>query len=308
MIEFYFKTVKDERLRRIEGFREGCWINVVSPTQEEIEKLSKDFKIDIDWINSSIDLDEKSRIEEYGGNLLLITRIPFKDENGDILTLPLGIIVTKNFLMTISYLPNQIIEDIKSEKINVATTQRIRFVLKIFERINRNYDKYLDMLSKKAEMIEDQVSVSLTNNEIYQLLQIQKTLIYFSSAIVSNEIVFEKINSGKIFKMYEEDKQIIDDIVLFNKEIYERIKIMRDVLSNTLDAYASVVSNNLNIVMKFLTSVSIILSFSVLIASFYGMNVALPFQNDPLAFWYILLSSALSFVLLYLFFKKKNWL
>jgi magnesium transporter len=255
-----------------------------------------------------MDLDEKSRIEEDGEKVLIITRIPYKDESDEISTLPFGIILTRGFIMTVSYLPNQIVEDIKIEKFKVATTQRVRFVLKVFERINRNYDKYLDMLSKKAEMIEHQVSISLTNNEIYQLLQIQKTLIYFSSAIVANELVFEKLSSGKIIKMYEEDKEIIDDIVLSNKEIYERIRIMRDVLSNTLDAYASIVSNNLNIVMKFLTSVSIILSVSMLIASFYGMNISLPLQDHPLAFWYILLASIASFVLLYLFFKKKNWL
>jgi len=308
MIEFYLRTVRDEKLQKIEEFREGCWINVESPSEEEMEKISKDFKIDIDWLKSSMDLDEKSRIEEDGEKVLIITRIPYKDENDEISTIPFGIILTRSFIMTISYLPNQIVEDIKIEKFKVATTQRVRFVLKVFERINRNYDKYLDMLSKKAEMIEHQVSISLTNNEIYQLLQIQKTLIYFSSAIVANELVFEKLSSGKIIKMYEEDKEIIDDIVLSNKEIYERIKIMRDVLSNTLDAYASIVSNNLNIVMKFLTSVSIILSVSVLIASFYGMNVSLPLQDHPLAFWYILLASIASFVLLYLFFKKKNWL
>ncbi|MBU5687845.1 MAG: magnesium transporter CorA family protein [Candidatus Aenigmarchaeota archaeon] len=308
MIEFYIKTVKDERLQKIDSFREGCWINVESPEKEEIDKLSKDFEIDITWINDSLDIDSKSRIEQDNGNVLIITRIPYKDEDDEITTMPFGIIISKNFLMTISLTQNQIIEDIKNEKFKVNTTQRIRFVLRIFERINRNFDKYLDYLRKKSEMIENQVSISLSNSEIYQLLQIQKTLIYFSSAIVANEIVFEKINSGKIFKMYEEDKDIIEDIVLSNREIYEGIKIMRDVLSNTLDAYASIVSNNLNIVMKFLTSVSIILSFSVLIASFYGMNVELPFQNDPNAFWYILITSLASFWFLYMFFKRKNWL
>ena len=308
MIEFYLKTIKDQQLQKINEFKEGCWINVESPQQQDIEKISKDFGIDIEWINSSLDIDEKSRIEEDNGNVLIITRIPYKDEDDEITTMPFGIIVTKSFLMTVSSLPNQIVEDIKIEKFKVATTQRIRFVLKIFERINRNYDKHLDFLRKKSEAIESQVGISLTNNEIYQLLQIQKTLIYFSSAIVANEIVFEKISSGKVFKMYEEDKDIIEDIVLSNREIYEGIKIMRDVLSNTLDAYASIVSNNLNIVMKFLTSVSIILSVTVLIASFYGMNVSLPLQDHPMAFWYILAASVASFLLLYLFFKKKNWL
>ncbi len=308
MIEFYIKTIKDEKLQKIESFREGCWINVVSPEQLEIENISKDLNIEGDWINSSLDIDEKSRIEQDNGNVLIITRIPYIDEDDQITTLPFGIIVTKNFLMTISSLPNQIIEDIKNEKFKVNTTQRVRFVLKIFERINRNYDKILEHLRKKSENIEIQVSQSLSNNEIYQLLQIQKTLIYFSSATVGNEIVFEKISSGKIFKMFEEDKDIIEDIVLSNREIYEGIKIMRDVLSNTLDAYASIVSNNLNIVMKFLTSFSIILSFSVLIASFYGMNVSLPLQDHPYAFWFILLTSALSFILFYIFFKKKNWI
>ncbi|MCX8179415.1 MAG: magnesium transporter CorA family protein [Candidatus Aenigmarchaeota archaeon] len=308
MIEFYIKTVKDDSLKKIESFRDGCWINVEEPTQEEIEKISRDFNIDVTWINDILDIDSKSRIEKHRDNVFLLIRIPYKDEENEITTLPMGIIMTGNYIMTISFLKNQIIEDIKNAKFKVNTTQRLRFVLKIFERTNRNFDKYLEYLRKRAEVIEEQVSLSLTNNEIYQLLQIQKTLIYFSSALVANEIVFEKINSGKIFKMYEEDKDLIEDIVLSNREIYESIKIMRDVLSNTLDAYASIVSNNLNIVMKFLTSMSIILSFPILLASLYGMNVQLPLQENPNAFWFIILLIIIIFWLLYIFFKRKNWL
>lgn len=306
-MEFYMKTVKDTELKKIEKFREGCWINVENITEEEIEKIKSEFEIDNEWIQGCIDVNEKPRVEKKGDNVLIITRIPFIDDDGDITTSPFGIIITKNFIMTISSFSNTLIEDIKKEK-NIATTQRVRFVLKTFEKINLDFSKYLHLVRNKYETIEDQVAKSLTNDEINVLLKIQKTLIYFSSAIVGNEIVFEKINSGKIFKMYEEDKDIIEDIMLSNKEIYETIKILRDVLSNTLDAYASIVSNNLNIVMKFLTSMSIILSFSVLIASFYGMNVSLPFQQDPLAFLYIVLFSILSFIVLYIFFKRKNWL
>ncbi|MCX8178241.1 MAG: magnesium transporter CorA family protein [Candidatus Aenigmarchaeota archaeon] len=307
MIEFYIKTIKDQNLQKITEFKPGCWINLEAPEKNEIEEISKDLKIDEEWINSCLDIDEKSRVETENGNVLLITRIPYKDED-EITTLPFGIIITKDCLLTVSSLDNLVLQDIKNEKIKVYTTQRVRFVLKIFERVNRHYDKFLTELRRKSEMIEDMLTTSLSNKEIENLLKIQKTLIYFSSAVVANEIVFEKVNSGKILKLYEEDKDITDEIVLSNREIYEAIKIMRDVLSNTLDAYASIISNNLNIVMKFLASVSIILTFPVMIASYYGMNVGLPFQNEPYAFGLILLMSLIAVIGVFVLFKKKNWL
>lgn len=300
--------IKDDVLNRIDEVRNGCWINLENPDKNEIEEISEKFKIQKDWLNSSIDIDEKSRIEMENGDILIIIRVPYKNGDNEITTIPVGIIVTRDMILTISTNSNFIVEDIKNGKVKIFTTQRARFILKFFERTNYYYDKFINELEKKSEHIESMLTYSLSNKEIYELLVIQKALIYFSSAIVSNEIVFEKIRGGKILKLYENDMDLIDDIILSNKEIYEGIKILRDVLSNTLDAYASIVSNNLNIVMKFLTSISIILTLPMLIASLYGMNVSLPFGNRPDAFMLILLISFFVSTLIFLFFKRQHWI
>lgn len=307
MKEIYIKTIKDDILRKTNEMKSGCWINLENPDKNEIEEIAEKLKIQEDWINSSIDIDEKSRIEAENGDILIIVRVPYKNGDGEITTMPVGIIVTTDTLLTVSLSSNFVIEDIKNGKVKIYTTQRARFILKFFERTNYYYDKFIQELEMTSEHIESMLTYSLSNKEIYKLLVIQKALIYFSSAIVSNEIVFEKIRAGKILKLYENDMDLIDDIILSNKEIYEGIKILRDVLSNTLDAYASIISNNLNIVMKFLTSISIILSVPVLIASIYGMNVALPFGNRPDAFMLILLFSFVVSTLIFLFFKRQHW-
>jgi len=308
MIEIFMRTVRDENLIRVNNIQEGCWINIENPTNFEINEMSERLNIQKDWFNSCIDLDEKSRVEQDNDEILIIVRVPFIDKDGDVITMPVGIISTRKVILTVSTHSNFVTEDMKSGKIKFYTTQKTRFFLKFFERMNYYYDKMIDELERKAENIEKLLQKSQSNREILELLNLQKVLIYFSSAIIANQTVFDKISTGKVLKLYEEDKGLVDDIILTNKEVSESIRILRDVLSNTLDAYASIISNNLNIVMKFLTSVSIIISIPAFIAALYGMNVKLPFSENIYAFYLVLLASFFVSILLYLLFKKRNWI
>jgi magnesium transporter len=308
MRQIAVRKINENTLTFLEEICEGCWVNLETPSSNELKEISEKLDIKEDWLNSCIDFDEKSRIECEDGNVLIIVRIPFENESHEMITIPIGIITTKKAIVTVSVYSNSIINDFKECKLKFSTLQKSRFILMLLERINYYFEKYITALEKRSEEIEDSLIYSLSNKEVHDLLIIQKALIYFSSAIVSNETLLEKINTGKVIELLEEDKELIEDILLSNKEIYEDVKILRDVLSNTLDAYASIISNNLNIVMKFLTSVGIILSLPVFIASLYGMNVNLPFADSPYTFFGILLISIFISIIAFIFFRKKKWL
>ena len=210
------KTIKDERMNKISKIRKGCWVNLENPTKREIKEIAEKLKIQKDWLYSSIDIDEEPRIEVDKQNVLIVVRVPCKSDEKEIKTMPVGIIVKNDMIVTVSLEPNLVIDDIKNNIVNVYTTQRVRFVLKFLERASYYYDNFIHELAKMSEQIEDMLTRSLSNEEIYKLLIIQKTLIYFSSATFSNEIVFEKIRSSRVFKLYENDVDLIEDIILLN--------------------------------------------------------------------------------------------
>jgi len=309
MITIKIKTIKDKELRELEEPAAGCWIDVIKPTKEERRFLIEKLKIPLDFIASSLDEDERPRVEKQIGNLLVIIRVPHKRrKNGEleVVTLPLGIIITSKYFITISLDMTEVIRDFHDEKVTFYTTQKTRFLLQILRRTNRYYAKYLDEIEKKIREVEVYVSQSLKNEEIMQLLNFQKTLIYFNGSILGNEKVFERIASGKILTLYKQDEELLEDIVIDNKELVENVRVFSEILSNTLDAYASIVSNNLNIVMKFLTSFTIILSIPTIISSIYGMNIRLPFQYHPQAFAIVsFLTIFIMFAFTILFWKKR---
>lgn len=225
------------------------------------------------------------------------------------ITIPLGIIILKNCILTVCKEKTQIIKDLEEGRIKpFFTTQKARFLLYLFKRANYYYNKYLDEIEKRIHKIEVSIVRSLRNEEIIRLLMFQKTLVYFNGAIIANDKVFERVASGKVIKLYEKDQDLLEDVILDNREIMESVRMFSEILTNTMDAYASIVSNNLNIVMKVLTSITIILSIPIILLSAYGMNVALPLQRHPFAFWIIMLISLLISLITLLFFREMEWL
>jgi magnesium transporter len=274
----------------------GAWLNVVDPTSEEIDCLLK-LGIPQDYISYSLDLDERARTERENGDLLIILRIPyFQGGSADIpyTTIPLGIILSSQYILTVSKLDNELIQDFASRRIrNLSTTKRNRFVLRLLLNTAYQYQNYLRKITKIVDALEDKLQLSTKNKEVLELLKYQKSLTYFATGLKSNELMMERLQRSQLFRQYEDDEDLLEDVLTENQQAIEMTNITNNNLSQMMDAFASIISNNLNVVMKVLASITIILSLPTMIASFYGMNVHLPFQNEPYAF---LLTIGISFI------------
>jgi magnesium transporter len=290
---------------------EGSWINVIDPTPEEIAQLEK-IGIPRDYIVYPLDVDERPRVERENGELLIVLRVPFYNGQGaDVpyTTIPLGIILTERYLITVCKQDNSILQDMVCGRARgLSTPKRYRFVLRLLLLTATTYLNYLREITKIVDALEDQLQLSTRNREVYELLKYQKSLTYFTTALKSNELMMERLQRSSLFKTYPEDEDLLEDVITENQQAIEMTNITSNILSSMMDAFASIISNNLNGVMKFLASITIILSLPTLIASFYGMNVQLPFMDHPLAFLFtVVFSIAVAFTV-GLFFAKKDWL
>jgi magnesium transporter len=289
----------------------GCWINVIDPTPQEIAGLES-LGIPQDYLTYPLDLDERSRTERENGELLIVLRIPYfqgRDVDIPYTTIPLGIIINSRFLVTICKLENEIINEFASGRIrNLETSKRNRFVLRLLLSTAHKYLAYLRDITKVVDDLEDQLQLSTRNKEVLELLKYQKSLTYFTTALKSNELMLERLQRNQMFKAYPDDEDLLEDVITENQQAIEMTNIASNILSSMMDAFASIISNNLNAVMKFLASITIILSLPVLVTSFYGMNVNLPLAQSTQAYLIILVASFLITLLCVAVFWKKDWL
>jgi magnesium transporter len=313
MIKFYKTNLKNE-VEEIEAFDNNCWINITNPTKEELELLSSNLEVPLDFFTDPLDTDERPRVEydDDTDAILIILKYSIEnpmDENIKYITKPLGIIKGKNFIITVSKEENFIISLFEKNKIkNFSTYKRSRFILQIFFKISNLYLKYLSKIHKETDMVEEELRESMKNKELIDLLNIEKSLVYFATSLKANEMVLERLSKGNIIPLYEEDEDMLEDVIIENKQAIEMCDIYSSILSGMMDAFASVISNNLNIVMKVLTLVTIIMQIPAIITSFFGMNVRLPLMKNPLAWIYIILMSAISAVWVIFWFKKRKFM
>jgi len=302
----YYKTING-RIRRIDEPEEGCWIDVVNPDEKEVNFLVTNFAIEPGFIRASLDEDETARIESGDGVTLIILDTPVSEvnENGvNYFTMPIGILVAKEHVITVSLRENSIITEFTEGVIkNVQTNLKTQFVLYIMLRVAARFLQNLKQIDKISIQLEKQLRRSMKNKELIQLLELQKSLVYFSTSLKSDETTIEKMMRGRYIKMYEEDQDILEDVLIEIKQAIEMSNIYLNVLSGTMDAFASVISNNVNNVMKILASITIVISIPNIIAGFYGMNVSgLPLSQF---FWFpVILSVALMAGVGYILYKK----
>lgn len=306
-----FATNAENKLEKIDTITKGCWVNMVSPAEEEIHFITNQLNIPIEFFKDALDDEERSRIEKEDNTILIIVDYPYitHDDAGFPIyeTIPVGMIITEDCFITVSLKDTPILSDFKNNKIKgFFTNKKTRFALQILFVISSYYLRYLKQINKKTDEIEREIHESMKNKELYAFLALEKSLVYFTTSLKSNKIVLEKILRLNYLKMYEEDKDLLEDAMIENTQAIEMAEVHSSILSGMMDAFASVISNNLNIVMKFLTSITIILALPTMVASFYGMNVDLPFSHNPHAF-YITLSIAvlLSSITTFIFWKKK---
>ena len=279
----YYKTING-RIAEIDQYEAGCWINCVAPEEHEINSLITDFHIEPDFLRASLDEEESSHIDSEDGNTLIIIDIPVvekHEKNIMYTTMPLGIMITEKNVITVCLNENPLISEFAEGVMrNVHTNLKTHFILHLMLRMATKYLQYLKQIDKISDHVERELRKSMKNKELIQLLEIEKSLVYFSSSLKSNEVTLEKIMRGRFIKMYEEDQDLLEDVLVEIKQAIEMANIYLNILSGTMDAFASVISNNLNIVMKVLTVITIVMAIPNIIFSFYGMNVAgLPFPQ-----------------------------
>lgn len=289
----------------------GCWINVIQPTIEEIQRLSEEFQLPVDIVNDILDTDERPRVEFDDAWSLIIMRIPVENTNNGVpfQTIPLGVFMRKDFTLTLCLQNNEILPIEKSSPFREQyreITDSINFILRLFLRSGNVYLKYLKQINQQTSLIEQDLEKSIKNRELNKLLKMEKCLVYFITSTKANEIVLAKLrNSKKITTEINED--LLEDAIIENKQALEMSQIYSDIQSGMMDAFASVISNNLNVVMKQLTLISIILMIPTLIASIFGMNVPNFMENSNWALPTIITFSLLLSFIGVILFRKKQW-
>jgi magnesium transporter len=302
----YFKTV-DGRITPAASCEPGCWINCVAPDDGEINSLISDFNIEPDFFRAAMDEEESSHIDNEDVNTLVIVDIPVVEKDGRNITyttMPLGVILTEKNVITVSIKDNAVVEEFANGVVKgVQTNLKTRFVLYLMLRVASRYLQYLKQIDKISSFVENELRKSMKNSELLQLLDIEKSLVYFSSSLKGNEITLEKIMRGRVIRLYDEDQDLLEDVLIEVKQAIEMSNIHLNILSGTMDAFASVISNNLNIVMKILASITLLFSIPTVITGLYGMNVGnLPYPN----FWFPVALSALGMGVGYFLLKRKN--
>ncbi len=289
MINYY--TSDNGRLDPLDSIESGCWVSVIDPTPQEIKMLIDDFGLDSGFVKSSLDEEESSRIEREDDQTLIIVDTPVasteEDETKVFYTMPIGIIITDENVFTISLHATQIIDEaVRGTIRNLRPTFKTRFVLQLLLRIAALFLYYLKQIDKLSSAAEQQLHDAMKNELLMQLLALEKSLVYFSTSLKANEATIEKIFRGRVIKLYDEDQDLLEDVLIEMKQAIEMSSIYSGILSHMMDGFSSVISNNLNIVMWRLTIVTILMEIPNIIFALYGINTVdlpLPFTWFPIS-------------------------
>lgn len=291
---------------------EGCWVNVVNPSPEECESLQVTLDVPPDFITYPLDLDERARSEREDGATLIILRVPlYEGPDADVVfsTVPLGIILTETCIVTICRVANGVIDGLLAGRPRgLSTAKRIRFLLYLLRTTATMYLTHLREIDRTVDILEDRLERSLQNREVLELLRYQKSLTYFTTALKSNELLLQRLQRSHLFHAFPEDAELLEDVLTEVQQAIEMTNISSNILSQMMDAFASIISNNLNVVMKILALLTIVMSIPTMVASFYGMNVDLPMQESPHAFGLTITISTLLAMLVVAVFIKARWL
>ena len=294
MLKIYCTDIETSVFEEIKEFKKGSWINLTNPSEAEIKKVCENINIQEGFIRDALDFEEKARIdtEEDDSTTLFVVDVPIiekdkeHDENDIYTTMPLGMIFVRDDYF--------------------VTYKKSRFLFQILYLNASLYLTYLKQINKETEIAEYILKNSMRNKELLKMLNLEKGLIYFMTSLKSNEVVMEKTLRGRIIKLYEDDEDILEDAITENRQAIEMAKIYSDILNGSMEAYGSIISNNLNGVMKTLTSITIVLAVPTMISSFWGMNVSLPFEHSPFGFAIMIIIALLTTILVTWWLNKKD--
>lgn len=310
MLKIYKTSANIKEIEELEEITQDSWIDLTNPTEKEIDTVVEKTKIDRELILKMMDEDELPRIEQSGNGTLVVIDTPCI-ENNLYMTNPLGIIITENnYVITIAPKKIPVLNEFRKNEIkNFRTAKKIRFLIQILLKTASMYLKILRKIDKEIEEKEKKLKINTTNEDLIDLLSTEKTLVYFITSLKANDLVLEKLNKETVFKLYENDLDLLEDAVIENKQAIEMSSIYKDILSSISNTYATVVSNNLNVAMKFLAGFTIVISVPTMISSFLGMNIPLGnLANNPYSMMIVTVISVLLSYLVGLILKNKNML
>ena len=303
MILFYKSNIHG-RIQQIDEWEPGCWVRCMKPDKEEIERLEHDYHIEPEFISAAIDEEESSHIDTEDENTLIIvdipTRVETEDDSLEFTTVPLSIILTNTCVITICMRESKVLHNFASGLVkNVYTNFRVQFLLKIMYSIATRYIHYLRLIDRYSNAVEKTLEKSPKNSELMKLLDIKKSLVYLSSSLKANERTIERIRLGRVLKLYEEDHELLEDLLIEIKQGIDMSSNSLNIIASTTESFSGIISNNLNNVMKILTSLTLVIAIPTLVSGIYGMNVdGLPVPH----FWFtmaicVVLISAAIFIL-----------
>lgn len=311
MLKIYKTTNFENKIKKIKRMSADSWIDLTNPTREEINRVSEKANINSDLITKMLDADELPRIEFDTNATLIVIDTPLISEEREYITHPLGIIITKsNYIITISTRKIDILDDFKKNIVSdFKTAKKTRFVIQIFIKTINKYLRILKEINKDIDEKEDVLKKSTENEDLIDLLAIEKTLVYFITSLKENSVVLNKLKNGNVITLYEGDADLLDDAIIEMNQAIDMATIYRDILSSITDTYATIVSNNLNNVMKFLAGMTIVLSIPTIISSFLGMNVKFGFIGiNEYSAIIIFIGSIILSTIVAIWLKKKDML
>ena len=310
MIHIY-KTI-DGRIMQLDQVEPGCWVSVYEPTHEELRMLTEDFGLDTGFVRSCLDEEESSRIEREGNQTLIIVDTAVaekleKSETYQFYTFPLGIINTSGIVFTISLRRNQVLAAMADGKIsNIQTDFRTRFILQVLMQISAGFVFYLKQIDKISYSMEQELSGAMKNQEIVQLMGLEKSLVYFTTSLKANLVTIEKIQRGRVLKLYPEDEDLMDDVGIEFRQAVEMATIYSGVISAMMDAFSYVIANNQNSVMWRLTIITVIIEIPNIIFAFYGINTdTLPLKSSWI--YSIIITLILTSIVAFVLLRKKKF-
>ncbi|MEI6947712.1 magnesium transporter CorA family protein [Paraflavisolibacter sp. H34] len=307
----YYKNI-DHKTVQVEQPENGTWVNVLPPLkQEEFTHLSESLDIPIDFLTDSLDIDERTRFEEEDNVRLIVIKTPtenlsFNESDAHYITIPICIILTHNQVVTVNSFENPAMKKFLNTFRNRHPDKKSMMVLKVFEKVVQNFMEYLKEINQRRNMLEQQLYDANRNEQLLELMRVQKSLVYFVTALRSNELLFLKLERTNFLGLNEEEKEYLNDLIVDNSQALEMANIYTNILSSTLDAFASIIANNQNEVLKRLSVITIVLTFPVLVSSLFGMNVPSGFEHSRYAFYVVaLLSLAISVIIGWFFLRNK---
>lgn len=313
MMRIYKTELETNTLNELKEMEEDCWIHLVHPTLDEVKQVCTKTGADERLISKVLDEEELSRIEVEGESTLIVLNIPYLVDHAHknkYRTLPLGIIHTNRYIITIILKENKLFEDFENGNVrDFHTEKKTRFTIQLLLRISQGYLFGLDEMNKDIERQEHQLAKATKNQELIEMLNIEKSLVYFMGSLKYNQATLERLSKGNVIPFYEEDKDLLEDAMIESNQAIEMATIYKEIMASTTETYASVISNNLNVIMKFLAGITIVFSVPTMVASFMGMNVPLgDFATNPASFFILILISLGVALLIAYWLKKKDML